>query len=380
MSSMDINTKETEYLLAVLRAAAKGEKPSAPDENFDWNAFFELSKKQQVYSMVAQAVDFNWLPNEIAKELNNFSKSELVRLIAMQNELNAIKSELEKNEIKYMLLKGSVIKNYYPQQSMRQMSDIDIMYDAEKRGTLVEIMTARGYELHSQDGNSDDFIKPPYYTFEFHRELFKDAFGFCPDFSFVWSNAEKAAGNMYEYTMSAEDLYLHHIAHMYKHYIFGGFGIRFIVDTYLILKNEAKKMDRSYIDEKLAQMQLADFEKDISSFSFAIMENKELSEKQREFFNTALVYGIYGGNKTNVDEVFRNYQNNNGGSAFGYIVSRIFPSAFQMKSMYPVLNKYPVLLGFYYLKRLVEKSISSRKKVLSEVKAVKTINKEQKNK
>lgn len=380
MSSMDINTKETEYLLAVLRAAAKGEKPSAPDENFDWNAFFELSKKQQVYSMVAQAVDFNWLPDEIAKELNNFSKSELVRLIAMQNELNAIKSELEKNEIKYMLLKGSVIKNYYPQQSMRQMSDIDIMYDAEKRGTLVEIMTARGYELHSQDGNSDDFIKPPYYTFEFHRELFKDAFGFCPDFSFVWSNAEKAAGNMYEYTMSAEDLYLHHIAHMYKHYIFGGFGIRFIVDTYLILKNEAKKMDRSYIDEKLAQMQLADFEKDISSFSFAIMENKELSEKQREFFNTALVYGIYGGNKTNVDEVFRNYQNKNGGSALGYIVSRIFPSAFQMKSMYPVLNKYPVLLGFYYIKRLVEKSISSRKKVLSEVKAVKTINKEQKNK
>lgn len=77
-------------------------------------------------------MDLNCLPPDIAEELNNFSKSELVRLIAMQNELAAIKAELEKNEIKYMLLKGSVIRNYYPKQSMRQMSDIDILYDPDK--------------------------------------------------------------------------------------------------------------------------------------------------------------------------------------------------------------------------------------------------------
>ena len=253
---MEINSRETKYLIEVLRAAAKGEKPAAP-EGIDWNEFFELSKKQQVYSMVAQAVDLNCLPPDIAEELNNFSKSELVRLIAMQNELAAIKAELEKNEIKYMLLKGSVIRNYYPKQSMRQMSDIDILYDPDKRDTLVEMMTARGYELLSQGGNSDDFSKPPYYTFEFHRELFKDVYGFYPDFSFVWSNACKTAGNQYEYTMSCEDLYLHHIAHMYKHYIFGGFGVRFIVDTYLILQSKGQSMNRRYLDEKLAAMQLS---------------------------------------------------------------------------------------------------------------------------
>ena len=376
---MEINSRETKYLIEVLRAAAKGEKPSSPPEGIDWNAFFELSKKQQVYSMVAQAVDLKCLPPDIAEELNNFSKSELVRLIAMQNELAAIKAELEKNKIKYMLLKGSVIRNYYPKQSMRQMSDIDILYDPDKRDTLVEMMTARGYELLSQGGNSDDFSKPPYYTFEFHRELFKDVYGFYPVFSFVWSNACKTAGNQYEYTMSCEDLYLHHIAHMYKHYIFGGFGVRFIVDTYLILQSKGQSMNRRYLDEKLAAMQLSDFEKEVSDFSFALMENRELSEKQREFFNTALVHGIYGGNSTNVDEAFKNYKNKNGGNALGYVISRLFPSAFQMKSMYPILKKYPVLLGFYYIKRLVEKSFTSRKKALDEVKAVRKIN-EEKNK
>lgn len=376
---MDINSRETEYLLEVLRAAVNGKKSAAPPEGIDWDEFFELSKKQQVYSMVAQAVDISCLPSDIAQELNNFSKSELVRLIAMQNEFTALKSELEKNKIKYMLLKGSVIRNYYPKQSMRQMSDIDILYDPEKRDALVEIMTARGYELISDGGNSDDFSKPPYYTFEFHRTLFKDVYGFCPDFSFVWDNAQKAADSPYEYIMSAEDLYLHHIAHMYKHSILGGFGIRFVVDTYLILKNKGSSMDRSYIDEKLALMKLSEFEKDIISFSFAVMENRDLSEKQREFFNTVLIHGIYGDYKENVVAAFNNYKNKDGGSALGYVMSRIFPSVFQMKSTYPILKKYPVLLGFYYIKRLVEKSFTSRKKALNEVKTVKKISKEQKN-
>ena len=72
---MEINSRETKYLIEVLRAAAKGEKPSSPPEGIDWNEFFELSKKQQVYSIVAQAVDLNCLPPDIAEELNNFSKS-----------------------------------------------------------------------------------------------------------------------------------------------------------------------------------------------------------------------------------------------------------------------------------------------------------------
>lgn len=377
---MDLNRKETEYLLSVLRAAVKGEKAEKPPEGIDWDEFFELSKKQEVYSMVAQSIDFKYLPQNIAAQLNNYSKSELVRLIAMQNELNSIKAELEKNEIKYMLLKGSVIRNYYPKQSMRQMSDIDIMYDADKRDALVEIMVSRGYKLTSQGGNSDDFYKNPYYTFEFHRELFKDAYGFCPDFAFVWDNAEKASGNRYEYIMSSEDLYLHHVAHMYKHCIFGGFGIRFIVDTFLLLNKNGNIMNRSYLNKKLAQMQLLDFEKNIRSFTFALMENNELSENQREFFNTALAHGIYGDSKTNVDAAYKNYKSKNGGSAFGYVVSRIFPSVFQMKSMYPILKKHPALLGFYYIKRLVEKSFTSRKKAMDEVKTIKKINKEQKNK
>ena len=376
---MDLNSRETEYLLCVLRAAVKGTKAEKPPESMDWNAFLKLSKMQEVYSIVAQTVDFKYLPADIAGELNDYSKSELVRLIAMQNELNAIKSELAENGIKYMLLKGAVVRNYYPKQSMRQMSDIDILYDPDKREALLALMNARGYTLISNGGNSDDFTKKPYYTFEFHRELFKDAYGFCPDFSVECSHAQNLSDHTFEYIMSAEDLYLHHVAHMYKHYLFGGFGIRFIVDTYLILKNAGESMSRDYISRKLAEMKLTDFEDEVRGFSFSLLENRALTDKQRAFFNTALVYGIYGSNKTNVDEAYKNYKNNKGGNTFGYFISRIFPAAAQMKSMYPKLNKHPVLLGFYYFKRLFEKAFSSKDKVRNEIKTVKRLEKEQKN-
>lgn len=380
MPMMDFKSSETQYLLTVLRSAVQGEKAPEPLRDMDWESFLELSKRQEVYSIVAQTVDFKYLPSDIAGELNDYSKSELVRLIAMQNELKAIESELRKNEINYMLLKGAVIRNYYPKQSMRQMSDIDILYDPDKRDILIDMMDSRGYTLVSDGGNSDDFNKKPYYTFEFHRELFKDVYGFCPDFSFVWDHAEPSSENPFEYIMSAEDLYLHHVAHMYKHYIFGGFGIRFIVDTYLILKHAGESMNRDYISKKLAEMRLTDFEEEVRRFSFSLLENRPLTDEQREFFNTVLAYGIYGSNKTNVDEAYKNYKSNTGGGSFGYLFSRIFPSAAQMKSIYPILKKHPVLLGFYYIKRLFVKSFSSKEKVKNEVRAVKQMEKEQKNK
>lgn len=377
---LDVENSQSRYLIEIIRAALTGSAAPLPPQDMDWQAFFELSKKQEIYSLVAAAVDKSLLPRDIAQQLDNYSKSELVRMIAMQNELAAIKAQLDESGINYMLLKGAVIRNYYPKQSMRQMSDIDILYSpASKRAELIKLMKQRGYKLMSSGGNSDDFTKKPYYTFEFHRELFKDAYGFCPDFSFVWSNAQRSSDNAFEYFMSAEDLYLHHIAHMYKHYIFGGFGIRFIVDTYLILKNEEKGMDRGYIARMLAEMQLTDFEDEVHGFSFSLLEGRPLTDKQREFFNTALVYGIYGSNKTNVGEAYKNYKSKKGGNAFGYFISRLFPSAAQMKSIYPKLNKYPVLLGFYYFKRLFEKAFFSKDKVRNEIKTVKQLEKEQKN-
>lgn len=104
----------------------------------------------------------------------------MVRIIAMNNELSTVEKLLNEHSVKYMLLKGSVIRNLYPKQLMRQMSDVDILYDVAKRGDVFEIMDSLGYPKPFESGNSDDFHKKPYYTFEFHNRLLRIHMAFVP--------------------------------------------------------------------------------------------------------------------------------------------------------------------------------------------------------
>ena len=212
---MKYSTVENEYLIELLNAAVKGTAVQAPPEGIDWEKFVDLAKKQQVYSIIAPVLSGISMPEAQSKELVLYNQNELLRLIAMKNEQEQLENELEKAGIKFMLLKGSLLRNYYPQLKMRQMSDVDILYDFSKRDELLEIMNNREYTLISDGGNSDDFTKKPFYTFEFHHRLFKDAYGFCPDFDFVWDNAVQSSDNSCKYNMSTEDLYLHSAAHMY---------------------------------------------------------------------------------------------------------------------------------------------------------------------
>lgn len=367
---MIVDCKESRYFFEVIIATVKGESVPEPPE-MNWDAFIDTVKEQQFVSLVACALEGNGnVPSSAAEKLKNLKNNEFLRILNVQNEFSQIKAMLVENNARFMLLKGSVIRNYYPKQSFRQMSDIDLLCDLSMHETICDYMLGRGYEMRSDGGgNTDDFSKEPYYTFEFHHDLFKDVYGFCPDFSFVWDNAKQIDDTGCEYEMSAEDVYLHSTAHMYKHFILGGFGIKFIVDTYLLNKANGDKWNRSYIDEKLEQMKILDFEKKVRKAAFDFFDNK-LDAQQEEFFQQAFKYGTFcdAEDKANVEEILNNYRKNNDGSAVKYFFSRLFPGKSQMKSMYPRLNQKPYLLLFYYVKRGVSKLSTGPKKVRREMK------------
>lgn len=374
---MVVDCKESRYFFDVIISTIKGESVPEPPE-MDWDKFVDTVVEQQFVSLVAQALENkSFVPEKIADRLSQFKNNEFLRIISVQNEFNEIKSMLVENKARFMLLKGSVIRNYYPKQSFRQMSDIDLLCDYEQHNAICDYMLSRGYTMLSDGGgNTDDFTKEPYFTFEFHHDLFKDVYGFCPDFSFVWDNAKLKDEGGFEYEMSVEDVYLHSVAHMYKHFILGGFGVKFIVDTYLLASGNESDWNRAYIDEKLESMNLGDFEKRVRKASFDFFENN-LSASQQEFFQKAFKYGTFMNdeNFANVEEILNNYQNDNGSSAFKYLLSRIFPSKVQIKSMYPVLNEKPYLLPLCYVKRIFKKIATGPKKVAKEMKYLTKSNK-----
>ncbi|MGN0521764.1 MAG: nucleotidyltransferase family protein [Eubacterium sp.] len=347
---MNYSSVENEYLVKMLRAALKSEPlPPVPD-NIDWDRLIALSKSQQVYSMIAPVIDMNCLTQEQALDFKNHTQSELMRILAMRNELDEIKAQLKNEKIKFMLLKGSVIRRYYPQEKMRQMSDIDILYCPDDREKLVRIMKSRGFYLSTAEANSDDFYKNPFYLFEFHREIFDEADQFHPDFD-LWKRATVDSENPYEHHMSKEDIFIYTLCHMYDHYCLTGCGIRFVCDIYVIL-NAFDSFDWDYINstfEKFGFKQFCDTAIGLAKALFD--DDSTITEQEQQLFDFIMSGGVYGKGidiKKIIDEDF-------GGSKLKYILHRLFPPKNQMKGNYLELRERPYLLPYFYIKRLFEK-------------------------
>ncbi len=377
---MEYSSVESEYLVSLLSSAINEKPlPQAP-ANIDWVQLVELSKKQQVYSIIASLLSGAALPQEQAQELNVYNQNELLRLLAMKSEFEALEKELAEKQIKFMMLKGSVLREYYPQQKMRQMSDIDLLYDYSKRESLLEIMNKRGFDLISWSENSDDFTKKPFYTFEFHHELFFNSLGFCPDFSNVWDNAVCDKNNAYKYHMSREDLYLHTITHMYKHFTMGGFGVRFLCDVYLFLKKEQSNLDWKYVNARLAEFSLTDFEAVMRKISFDLFEGRVPDDKQLDIINTIFKYGIYGNADVGIEMYFEKFKEEHDGKfvLFRYYLSKLFPNKEFMKRNYTVLESKPYLLPLYYVIRIFNKLTSNRDYIRKSYKHLKQKNKKDK--
>ena len=367
---------ETEDFLHLIRCAVKGENVQKPQEDIDWKKLINLAKNQEVYSVVAAVLPQEFLPSEQAQRLNNYSKSELVRLIAMKSELAQLEAELDDGGIDFMLLKGARIREFYPKESMRQMSDIDVLYDENGRDRLLKIMKNHGYTLFSWSENSDDFSKKPYYTFEFHRQLFFKDFEKLQDFSFVWENAARDEENPHKCIMSDSDIYIHSVAHMYKHHVLGGFGLRFLVDTYLIL-TKAQNLDSDYVGAKLASLELAEFEAEIRALAFAVIDGGELNEKQLEFAQKVLGFGLYGDSSQGREVQFEQFKQSHGGSTsmVKYTLSRLFPPSEYMHRTYRVLDKAPYLLPYFYVQRLITKTVTDGGKAAREIKDINEVKK-----
>ncbi|MBO4452560.1 MAG: nucleotidyltransferase family protein, partial [Clostridia bacterium] len=80
---------------------------------------------------------------------------------------------LDKRGIWYLLLKGAVIKDWYPEYSMRQMADNDILIDGSRREEVREVMEELGFKVESFGrGTHDVYQLPPQLDFEMHVILF----------------------------------------------------------------------------------------------------------------------------------------------------------------------------------------------------------------
>ena len=351
---------------------------------------FRLSKKHDIAPIVGNALNkcgaFENLPVDIeasereaiAKVKTKFDEqifTAVYRYENINNELKEIRRILGEAKIPFLPLKGSVIRQYYPEPWQRTSCDIDVLVKEKDADNAAEYLQTRlQYGVDRKGQHDVSMFTESNVHVELHFKLLDSGFKQVKDLIDVWDGEEISLLSDSEYRMSKELFLLYHIYHMAKHFINGGCGIKPFIDLWVI-KNKVG------FDEEKAQKMLQEsgllafYERSIDLMS-VWFEDKDHSVITQEMEDYVLQGGVYG----TLEQQLAMSQNKKGGK-FRHLISRIFLSYADMSIYYPSLKKCPILFPVYQVRRWFRILFcGGRKHAMNEIKLNQSITQDKKEK
>ena len=325
-------------------------EPLPSDLELNIKELYALSKKHDLAHLVFNAAIKNGLitaDSEYYPKLNQIILVAISRYKQQNHELNRIRECFQKNSIVFVPLKGSIIRDYYPEPWMRTSCDIDILINEEDLNRASEALQSIGF---TTDGVRD-YHDISFFSGNVHLELH---FNICEAnkqldvvLSNVWNYVEQYDG--YEYRESSAFFMFRHIAHMAYHFLSGGCGIRFFLDLW-ILRNKYKYGEDELL-ELLNKSHLVSFYKNACLLSEVWFDNKEHNATTLRIERYILEGGIYGSSENKAASGVATHK----GSKTKYKLSIAFPPYIDMCNWYPSLKKHKILLPFCYIHRFFSK-------------------------
>ncbi|RHR33791.1 nucleotidyltransferase family protein [Eubacterium sp. AF19-12LB] len=387
---------------------------------------YYIAKKHNLVSIMAQAMEKLGFESDsdIWKRWLKEKNQLIYKSVLMDVEREAIQDFFEKNNIWYMLLKGMVIRKYYPAPELREMADNDILFDNKYSKEVYEFMTARGYKSDDYNkGYHDEYLKPPAYNFEMHRQLVSSKerpkwYEYYKDVKSILINDANGKNQFY---FSDNDFYVYFIVHTYKHFLNSGMGLRTVLDVYLYVSNLQEKLDFDYIEEQLKKLDAYDFEQTFRSIAFKMFgENAKegnaaadelqdsfdakeqdmlresfdakkqdklcgsfdakeqdkwwnsFDDKEHDMLSYIFDAGTYGNLENSVAHKmgYTKGEKKKASDKVKYIFRRLFPSMDTIEEFFPFFYKHKWAIPFLYIYRIGKMPFTRRKKVAGELREV----------
>ncbi len=340
-------------------------------------SLFKLSKKHDLAHLICDALEKNNLlfDSEIKNSFINERFLAVCRYERQQYESEQICKVLEEEKIPFIPLKGSVIRNYYPEPWMRTSCDIDILVKAETLEYASQVLCDRlGYTRETIiNVNELSLFSLSGIHLELHYDLTEgDKYG-KEILSHIWDYATMRGGFNSWFVLDDSAFYFYHITHMIKHFESGGFGVRPVLDLW-ILNNKVvyDKEKRNKLLDTCSFLKFASACEELANIWFGDKvkeENIELLE------NYILFGGVYGNEKNRVD-----IQQTKKGSKGKYFVSRIFMPYSVLKFRYPILKKHKWLYPFMIVIRGVGVLFNGKtKRIKNEIKLSESVSEDKQN-
>lgn len=370
--------KTASDLIYLVSCAVNCEKPDPQRcADADLEQLYTMANAHALTSVTAHALA---QVTELPRPFDQAMKKAIRKLALFNIERAKLTSALESAGIRYLPLKGIILKEYYPKTAMREMSDNDILCDESRAADVRTIMERLGYtcEMYGQY-HHDTYQKPPSLEFEIHRTLFskEDLPLFAAYYADIRDRLILSDNSRYGYRMTDEDFYIYLLCHLYKHYHFSGTGLRSLLDVYVFCKARYETLDKEYLAAQLKQLELEGFEKDLRQLSDAVFNGRHLDEDQQKELLFFLQSGCYGNAR---QQSYLSVQRNLGGddsrqAKRRYLVRRIFPSVETLEKRYPAVSRHKSLYPLILIYRPIKGAFTRPKGILKEYRSVKAFKK-----
>ncbi len=399
MSEMTEKRYKNGFDMIYLAACALQKVVPADDvmEAMDFERVYRLAKSQTMTAVTFYGLEL-WEKAKTAVAPELWAKWKDAREKAIRKNLlfdierEKLFSFLEEAGIWYMPLKGSVMKELYPQPGMRQMSDNDILFDKLYRVKVYEYMTGQGYKTLYGDPEEvmpiengelflvhDSYLKQPVYNFEMHMTLFGKSSNpkWLAYYENVKERLQKDERNGYGYHFRDEDFYVYMTAHASKHFNSGGHGLRNLMDVYVYLSQKTN-LDRTYLERELGALELTEHEGIIRSLAEKLFGNSfiqlqedmsGISEKEKEVLEICLSSGTYGTEKRLVETRLNKMSGEQSITVkerLKYLFRRLIPEEEVLLVRYPKLARKKYLLPLCVLIRMGEGAVHAPKRLWKE--------------
>ncbi len=311
-------------------------------------ALYKLSKAHDLVHLVGDALIKNKLISnaEIKSKFEKQLMTAVYRYEQINYELNCLRKVLNEAQIPFLPLKGSVLRQYYPEPWMRTSCDIDILIHERDLDRAVSLLVSDlSYRKELKGSHDVSLFSQSGVHLELHYSLIEEkSIGQAESIlQTVWENASSIDGTS-EYLLSDEMFYYYHIAHMAKHFVCGGCGIRPFLDIWVL--NHCKNGDLEKRNVLLAAGGLDSFAASAERLLQVWFDGAEHTDLTKQMEQYLLSGGVYGTteNCVSVQQVRK-------GGKFRYALSRIWLPYDVLKFQYPSLEGKRLLLPFYEVRR-----------------------------
>ncbi len=338
---------------SLIRYEMTGEAPEKM--NYDPQGLYLLAERHDMGHLIADALKKNYMlpyDKRMCARFQSRWTAAVYRTSKIEYTIPIITAALEQAAIPYILLKGAHLYSLYPEFWMRTSCDIDLLVHEEQLDEAVNTLVAAGFSTNRVHRSHDVLLSFDDVDVELHYTVCGNIPTFNTVLSQIWDYAEPLHG--FEYKETPTFFAFDHIAHMARHFMAGGCGIRPVLDLWLLRKNAC--YDEQSLLPMLDKAFLTTFYKTmcaLSDYWFDKGDSLSLPPMLEEYILSGGAYGTLKNNYA-ISTMKAN-------GKIRYLISIAFPPVSSMKRLYPMAENF-ALLPLCYIHRFFSKCFANEKK------------------